>query len=58
MIKKEDLQDIPKVFEYARAATYQNKDALISLLNYEQDLMKRVSELLRKETEITPDTKE
>jgi len=51
MIEKSDLQNLENVFTLARQASVNNKQTLKDLLIYEEDLLKRLTELLPKEEE-------
>jgi hypothetical protein len=51
MIEKSDLQNLENVFTLARQASVNNKQTLKDLLMYEEDLLKRLTELLPKEEE-------
>jgi hypothetical protein len=51
MINEQDLQNIENVFTLARQASVNNKQTLKDLLMYEEDLLKRLTELLPKKEE-------
>jgi hypothetical protein len=51
MINEQDLQNLENVFTLARQSSVNNKQVLKDLLMYEEDLLKRLGELLPKEEE-------
>jgi hypothetical protein len=51
MINEQDIQNLENVFTLARQASVNNKQTLKDLLIYEEDLLKRLTELLPKEEE-------
>jgi hypothetical protein len=48
MINEQDLQNLENVFTLARQASVNNKQTLKDLLMYEEDLLKRLGELVPK----------
>jgi hypothetical protein len=51
MINEQDIQNLENVFTLARQASVNNKQTLKDLLMYEEDLLKRLGELLPKKEE-------
>jgi len=49
MIEEKDLQNLESVFTLARQASVGNKQTLKDLLYYEEDLIKRLKEMMPKE---------
>jgi hypothetical protein len=49
MINEQDIQNLENVFTLARQSSVNNKQVLKDLLMYEEDLLKRLTELLPKE---------
>jgi hypothetical protein len=48
MINEQDLQNLENVFTLARQASVNDKQTLKNILMYEEDLLKRLTELLPK----------
>jgi hypothetical protein len=51
MINEQDIQNLENVFTLARQSSVNNKQVLKDLLMYEEDLLKRLTELLPKKEE-------
>jgi hypothetical protein len=51
MINEQDIQNLENVFTLARQASVNNKQVLKDLLMYEEDLLKRLADLMPKKEE-------
>jgi hypothetical protein len=57
MINEQDIKNLENVFTLARQASVNNKQVLKDLLIYEEDLLKRLVELIPKKEEENNDSK-